>query len=75
MRGSEIVFVGVNGLHYDFNKIKSNDQKCFQYALTVALIYEQIKSHPERILKIKPFIDHYNWKDIDFPSHSKDWEK
>ena len=22
-----------------------------------------------------PFIDNYNWKDIEFPSHSKDWEK
>ena len=24
---------------------------------------------------IKPFIDQYNWKEIDFPSHSKDWKK
>ena len=28
---------------------KSNDDKCFQYAITVALNNEQIKSHPERI--------------------------
>ena len=40
---------------------KNNDDKCFQYALTVALNYEQIKSHPERISNIKPFIDQYNW--------------
>ena len=25
--------------------------------------------------KIKPFIDQYNWKEIDFLSHSKDWKK
>ena len=25
---------------------KNNDDKCFQYAVTVALKYEQIKSHP-----------------------------
>ena len=25
--------------------------------------------------KIKPFIEEYNWKDIDFPSTSKDWKK
>ena len=31
---------------------KNNDGKCFQYALTVALNYEQIKDHPERISKI-----------------------
>ena len=22
-----------------------------------------------------PFIDQYNWKEIEFPSHSKDWKK
>ena len=36
---------------------KNNDDKCFQYALTVALNYEQIKNHPERISNNKPFID------------------
>ena len=54
---------------------KSNDGKCFQYALTVALSYEKIKNHPERISKFKPFIYQYNWKELDFPSHKKDWEK
>ena len=41
---------------------KNKDGKCFRYALTVALNYEQIKDHSERISKIKPFIDKYNWK-------------
>ena len=45
---------------------KNNDDKCFQYALTVALNYEQIKKNPERIPKIEPFIDRYNWKEIHF---------
>ena len=39
---------------------KNNDAKCFQYALAVALNHEQIKNNPERISKIKPFIDQYN---------------
>ena len=39
---------------------KNNDDKCFQYALTVALNYEQIKDQPERISKIEPFIDKCN---------------
>ena len=51
---------------------KNNDGKCFQYALTVTLSYEQIKKDPQRISRIKPFIDQYNWKEIDFPSHKKD---
>ena len=54
---------------------KDNDDKCFQYALTVALNHEQIKNYPERISKIKPFIDQYNWKEIDFPRSSNSWEK
>ena len=54
---------------------KNNDDKCFQYALTVALNHEQIKKDPQRITKIKPFTDQYNWKDIDFPSHKKDWNE
>ena len=54
---------------------KNNDHKCFQYAVTLALNLDNIDNHPERISKIKPFIDQYNWKDIDFPSTSKDWRK
>ena len=54
---------------------KNNDNKCFQYAATLALNFNKINSHPERITKIKPFIDNYNWKDINFPSTRKDWNK
>ena len=53
---------------------KNNKDKCFQYALNVALNYEQIKKDPQRISKIKPFIDQCNWKEKDFPSHRKDWK-
>ena len=39
---------------------KNDDDKCFQYALTVALNHEQIKKHPQRIPKSKPFVNQYN---------------
>ena len=55
--------------------LKNNDYKCFQYAVTLALNLHEINSHPERISKIKPFIEQYNWKEIDFSSTSKDWKK
>ena len=51
---------------------KDNDYKCFQYAITLALNYDKIDRSHQRISKIKPFIENYNWKDIDFPS---DWNK
>ena len=54
---------------------KNNDGKCFQYALTIALDYEQIKKDAERISKIKPFIDQCNWEEISFLSHREDWKK
>ena len=65
MRGSEFVFDGINLLHYDLNKISLNrgatinpqnkkDDKCFQYALTVALNHKKIKRDCQRISKIKP---------------------
>ena len=84
MRGSEFAYDSVDA-YIDSPKWlkkkkatinpKNNDDKCFQYALTVAINYEQIKDHPERTSKIKPFIDKYNWKEIDFSSHSKDLKK
>ena len=54
---------------------KNNDYKYFQYAVTLALNLDHIDNHPESISKIKPFIDQYHWKDIDFPATSKDWRK
>ena len=54
---------------------KNNDNKCFQYAITLALNHDKIDRKSQIISKIKPFIENYNWKDIDFPSRRKDWNK
>ena len=50
------------------NSINKKDNKCFQYAVTVGLNYEEIGKYAERITKIKPFINKYNWEGINFPS-------
>ena len=42
------------------NPINKKDNKCFQYAVTVALNLEEIRKDLERIIKIK----HYDWKDF-----------
>ena len=47
---------------------KNTDDKLFQYVVTVTLNYEDIESHPERVSNIKPFINIYNWKEINYPS-------
>ena len=84
MKGSEFVPSGIDLLYYHLQRIslnrkgssyidspkwlknkkatinpKNNDNNCFQYA----------------ILKIKPFINQYNWKEVDFPSEQKDQKK
>ena len=54
---------------------KNNDDKCFQYAVILALNINNIDNHPERVSKIKPFTEKYNWEGIDFPSTDKDRKK
>ena len=51
------------------------DEECFKCAIIAALHHEEIERNPQRISKLKTFIVNYNWKDIEFPSHSKDWKK
>ena len=54
---------------------KNSANNCFQHALTVAFNHQNIEKNPQIISKIKSFIDQYNWKEKEFPSHSKDWKK
>ena len=37
--------------------------------------YDVIKRDPQRITKIKPFINKYYWEKIDFPLGKDDWKK
>ena len=57
------------------NPITKKDDKCFQYAISTALNYQNIKHNPERITKIKLFVNKYDWNGIDFPLHKRIWNK
>ena len=35
----------------------------------------KLKKFLKEYQKSSPFIDQYNWKEISFPSHKKDWKK
>ena len=52
-----------------------NGDNDFQNALDDALNYQTIETHPERISKLKPYINKYNWEGINFPAGSKEWQK
>ena len=53
---------------------KNKDNKCFKYAITVALNHEKIKKDPQIIWKIEPFMSPYEWKNINFQATSKVWK-
>ena len=48
-----------------------NDDADFEDALDDALNYQTIEKNPERISKLKHYINKYNWKGIDFPAGPK----
>ena len=53
----------------------TNEDKCFQNALNDSIDYQSIKKSPQRISKLKPYINQYNWKNIKFPSGKEDWKR
>ena len=54
------------------NYINKKDNKCFQCTVTVALNHEEIGKNPERIMKIKPFINEYKFEEINLPLEKVD---
>ena len=44
----------------------TNEDNCFQNALSDSLDYQSIKKDLQKIPKLKPYINQYNWKDIKF---------
>ena len=57
------------------NPKNTMDNECFKYPLIAALHHQEIGRDPQEISKTKLFINNYDWKDIEFPSHSNDWRK
>ena len=53
----------------------NNDNNSLKNALDDALNYQTIKANLERISKLEPYINKYNWKGIEFPAGPKDWKK
>ena len=53
----------------------NNNNNEFQNALDDALNYQTTEKHPERISKLKPYINKHNWKGTHFPATPQDWKK
>ena len=54
------------------NPINKNNNKCFQYSAALALYYKEIGKDSGRIIKLKPFIDKYNWERMNYQSKKDD---
>ena len=57
----------------------NNDDKHFQYAASFALNPKEIGKNWQRISKIKPYINKYNWEGVHYPpvkgDLKKNWKK
>ena len=50
---------------------KNKDEECFRWAAIALLHHEEIGKDPQRITKLKPFADQYNWEGLEFPMDYK----
>ena len=57
------------------NNNNNNNNNDFQNSLDDALNYQTIETHPQRISKLKSYINKNNWEGINFPAGSKEWKK
>ena len=65
----------IKNKHAIINPKNIKDNECFKYAIIAALHHQETGKDPQIISKHKPFINNYNWKDIDFPSGSNEYKK
>ena len=47
----------------------------FSILVTATLSHEKVKKDLQRITKINPFVNKYNWGGINFPSEKDEWKK
>ena len=55
------------------NPKNTKDNRCYLYAIVIALNYHKIPNHPERISNLIPFISNYNWEEVNFPAGPKEY--
>ena len=46
---------------------KNEDAECFKWAVIAALYHEEINKNPERVSKLRPFAEQYDWEGLEFP--------
>ena len=54
--------------------VEDEDDKCFQYSVTVALNYDKIRKNHQRVSRVKKFINQYDWSGTNFSSNVDDFK-
>ena len=52
----------------------NTENKSFQYLITLSLYHEQIGKNYNRVSNIKPYINNFNWENINFPPTQQDYK-
>ena len=63
----------INNKKCTINPHNINDNNCFQYSVVAALNHQKIPNQHETINNLTPFVDNYNWNDLEFPAGHKDY--
>ena len=54
---------------------QNNDNKSFQYSITLSLYHEQIGKNHSRVSNISPYTENFNWENINFPPTEQDYQQ
>ena len=49
------------------NPKNKEDEECFKWAVIASLHHEEIGRDPQRISKLEPYANRYNWNGLKFP--------
>ncbi|XP_057290793.1 uncharacterized protein LOC130613470 [Hydractinia symbiolongicarpus] len=49
----------------------NEDEECFKWAIIASQHHGDIGRNPNRISQMKPYVDHYNWDGMEFPTSIK----
>ena len=54
---------------------ENKDENCFKWAVIAALHHEEIKKDHQRISKLEPYENQYNWEGFEFPVSTNKTDK
>ena len=54
---------------------QNKDEECFKWAVIAALHQEEIRKDHQRISRLRPYENQYNWKGLEFPVWIKKIDK